>query len=83
MIYVDHARLRLGLMKMSHLMADTPEELREVAEELGLTKYIQYPNTPKEHLDVSETKRTEAIKLGAIEVDSRFLVKKIRERRNQ
>ena len=53
MLYVDDLRLPLGRMLMSHLIADSPEELRQAADRLGLhRKYIQYPGTWKEHLDV-------------------------------
>ena len=61
MLYVDHARIPYGRMLMSHLMADTPEELREMAGKLKMERWIQHPGTPKEHLDVSESKREEAI----------------------
>ena len=45
-------------MRMSHLIADSPEELREAADALGLKReYIQYPGTWKEHLDVSQSRR--------------------------
>ena len=75
MIYVDHAAIRYGRMKMSHLSADTQEELRDIADKLGLRRWIQHPDTWKEHLDVSESKRREAIALGALEITSRELVR--------
>ena len=68
MLYVDHARIPYGRMLTSHLMADTPDELREMAEKLKMERWIQHPGTPKEHLDVSESKRTEAIRMGAASV---------------
>ena len=43
MLYVDHVRIPFGRMLMNHLMADTPEELREAAEQLGLSAYITEP----------------------------------------
>lgn len=53
-------------MKMSHLTADTQEELRLLARSLGLEKYLQHMGTYKFHLDVSIGKRKIAIeKLGA------------------
>ena len=83
-IYVDRALIPHERMKMPHLLADTPEELRQAAVALGLSRYIQYPGTPKEHLDVSMTKRTEAIeRLGAKQVSGRTLVKMIRARAHQ
>ena len=69
-------------MRMSHLLADSPEELRQAETALGLPSgSIQYPGTPKEHLDVSERKRTLAIAMGAKPVTSRCIVRIIRQRR--
>ena len=81
MLYVDHARIPYGRMLMSHLMADTPEELREIAEKLKMERWIQHPGTPKEHLDLSESKRQEAIRMGAASVTGRQLAAIIRSRR--
>ena len=81
-IYVDHARIPYRQMLMSHLMADTPEELRQAERSLGLPSgSVQHPGSPKEHLDVSESKRTLAISQGAIPVSSKFLVTMVRTRR--
>ena len=66
---------------MSHLMADTPEELREMAAKLGLSRYIQHAGDPKEHLDVSISKRLEALGLGAIPMTSRQIVHIVRVKR--
>ena len=81
MLYVDHVRIPFGRMLMNHLMADTPEELREAAEQLGLSAYIQHTGTEKEHLDVSETKRREALAMGARAVTGRELVNLVRTKR--
>jgi hypothetical protein len=51
-------------MKMSHMTADTLEELHAMAERLGLRKWFQNKTTP--HYDLCKSKREEAIKLGAI-----------------
>lgn len=80
-VYVDRMKAPLGRMLMSHLVADTPGELRQMAAQLGLERYIQYPGTPKEHLDVSQSKRAEALRLGAVEIDGRRLVEIIRAKR--
>ena len=82
MLYVDHVRIPFGRMLMNHLMADTPEELRETAERLGLSAYIQHPGTEKEHLDVSETKRREALAMGARPVTGREIVGLVRTKRD-
>ena len=75
MLYVDHLRIPFGRMLMSHLVADTQEELRDAARQLGLHQYIQYPGGWKEHLDLSESKRREAIWMGAKEVTAREIVR--------
>ena len=82
MIYVDHARLPFGRMKMSHLMADTHEELVQMAVLLGLERYIQHVGAPDEHLDVCESKRGQALRNGAFPVESRFLVTVVRRKRD-
>ena len=81
MIYVDNARIPFGRMRMSHLMADTSEELHDVARDLGLSRWIQKSGEPGEHLDVSMSKREEAIRLGAKAVRSRELVVLVQNRR--
>ena len=80
-VYVDEASIPYGRMKMSHLMADTTEELRAMAKQLGLERHIQKEGEPSEHLDVSLSKRAEAIRLGAVPVGYRELVGLIRSKR--
>ena len=81
-IYVDHARIPYRGMIMSHLLADTSQELEETRRSLGLPNgCIQYLGTSKEHLDISETKRTLAIRMGARQISSKDLVNIIRARR--
>ena len=74
-VYVDDAQNPYGRMKMAHLMADTTDELLEFAYHLGIkTKWLQNAGTPTEHFDVSQTKRDEAIRLGAKPCPSRALI---------
>lgn len=82
-LYVDHARIQYRGMRMSHMLADTPAELQEAERALGIpVGSIQYQDTPKEHLDISESKRDQAIHdMGAIEVSSKTLVRMIQRRR--
>ncbi len=55
--------------RWSHLMADTTDELRGFATQLGLhPSWIQKPGTVLEHFDVTAGKRARAIELGAIEI---------------
>ena len=84
MLYVDDGHWPLGRMRMSHLLADSPGELRDAARHLGLERHIQYPGTPKEHLDVSRSKRGQAIReLNAREISGRELVAIVQARRDR
>lgn len=83
-VYVDHARIPLGRMLMSHMFADTTEELLAMADTIGLDrKHLQNPGAENEHFDVAEGTRKKAIAAGAQEVTQRQLVKIIRERRRR
>ena len=53
-----------------------------MAKKLGLERHIQHPGSPKEHLDVSQSKRTEALRLGAVEMDGRKMVELVQARRD-
>lgn len=66
---------RFGRMKMSHMIADTEEELHTMAEKIGVAfKWYQ-----KDHYDVCKSKRTRAIALGAIPLTMRELGAKMIE----
>jgi outer membrane lipoprotein SlyB len=57
------------------MMADTLDELHEMADCLGLKReWFQ-----GDHYDISKSKRVQAVKLGAIETTSRDLVKRFRK----
>lgn len=73
-VYVDNYRAPYGGMKMSHMMADTIDELHEMADAIGL-KREWFQDKRRSHYDVSEGKRDLAIKKGAIEVTPRQMVK--------
>ena len=73
-VYVDNmheSRLgQLGRMKMSHMIADTTEELLAMADRIGVQrKWLQYPGSHKEHFDIALSKRALAVAAGAIEID--------------
>ena len=83
-VYVDQPRNRLGRMLMCHMVADTPEELVEMAQSIGLRmEWIQYAGTWKEHFDVAKGKRLQAIQAGAVPVSARQLVDFLRRRRER
>jgi len=81
-VYVDKALIPFGGMRMSHMVADTREELLAMATAINLKhKHLQNAGEPNEHFDVCMSYRTRAIELGAIPIDSRGLVKIIRAKR--
>lgn len=82
-VFVDTMRAPFGRMIMCHMIADTKEELLQMADQIGVQrKWIQYEGTYKEHFDISLGKRALAIKAGAVEITWRELANKIRERAN-
>jgi len=77
-VYVDKFEYPYGRMKMSHMIADTLPELHAMAERLGLRRWFQ-DHSSFPHYDVCLSKRSEAIKLGAILLERREYVSKMRE----
>ncbi len=72
-VYVDDMYTtpmgQFGRMKMSHMLADSTEELLAMADTIGLSRrWIQNAGTPTEHFDVSMGKRKLAIEAGAVEI---------------
>lgn len=60
---------RFRRMNMSHMVADTEEELHTMADTIGVKrKWYQ-----GDHYDICFSKRKEAIKAGAVEVTMRTL----------
>ena len=56
-------------MKMSHLMADTTEELLAMVDTIGVQRrWIQHAGTFAEHFDIALSKRTLAVQAGAVEI---------------
>ena len=80
-VYVDNAEIAFGRMKMSHMIADTVEELHEMAERIGMrSEWFQAsPPSSFPHYDVSLSKRREAVRLGAVLMNRREIGEKIRE----
>lgn len=71
-VYIDNFNAPFGRMKMCHMVADTHEELINMAIRIGVnTKWIQYPGTYNEHFDVCLSKKKKGIELGAKEITFR------------
>lgn len=72
-VYVDDMRMRARVGRIearwSHLMADTDEELHAFAARIGLRRrWAQHPGTALSHYDVTDSKRTQAIRAGAVPI---------------
>ena len=66
-VYVDDMRAAFGRMVMCHMMADSTDELLEMADKIGVQRrWIQKAGTPMEHFDISQSKKALAIRNGAI-----------------
>lgn len=74
-VYVDDMMMRADVPNGArvvrgvwcHMFADTREELDEMAVRIGMRRsWIQKPGTPREHYDVTKTRREAAIKAGAV-----------------
>ncbi len=73
-VYVDDARLPFGRMLMCHMVADTVEELHQMAARIGVArKWFQKPTT-RPHYDICLSKRTLALSFGAVAVEGERIV---------
>jgi hypothetical protein len=84
MVYIDNFNAKFGRMTMCHMIADTTEELLEMADKIGVNrKWIQNPGTRLEHFDICLTKKKKAVELGAKEITWREMgtitLKRIKE----
>lgn len=81
-VYVDDMyTVRMGgfgRMKMSHMIADSEEELHAMADKIGVArKWYQ-----GDHYDIAMSKRALAVKFGAVEITMRELAQKARDARH-
>jgi hypothetical protein len=79
-VYVDEAKNKFRGMKMCHMMADTVEELHEMADVIGLERRWYQPKSSP-HYDVCLSKRKEALANGAEKMDTKKLVELVRKHR--
>lgn len=71
MVYIDSYNAKFGRMTMCHMVADTFEELHQMADEIGIARrWFQ-----GDHYDICLSKKAIALKLGAKEVDGRELMR--------
>ena len=81
-VYVDKARHPYRRMIMCHMIADTEEELHQMADKIGVKRKWFQKHSSFPHYDICKTKRKLAVENGAIEVTPKELVKKMRELKN-
>lgn len=81
--YVDKAKNTYGRMLMSHLIADSFDELHAMADAIGIARkwFQSSPPASFPHYDIAQSKRALAVRHGAIEVDARELVGHMRRLR--
>lgn len=80
-VYVDDMDLSLGEKQISHMIADTREELLAMADRIGLPRErIQKLGTRWEHFDVSRPRRDAAIGFGAVKLTMSALAQKCADR---
>lgn len=71
-VYVDNMKAPYRRMKMCHMLADTTDELLEMADRIGVArKWIQKAGTHWEHFDICQSKRALAVEAGAAEITMR------------
>jgi hypothetical protein len=82
MVYVDSANIPYRRMIMCHMMADSTEELLDMAQKIGMNvKWIQDKGTYQEHFDICLAMKQKALALGAKEVTRRELGELLMSRR--
>jgi hypothetical protein len=72
--YVDDPIWPLGRMLMCHLVADTLEELHEMADKVGVARRHFQNGSSFPHYDICKAKREIAVSHGAKPVTRRELV---------
>ncbi len=84
-VYVDQVKIPFRGMLMSHMLADTLDELHGMADLLGIPRSRFQPrSTP--HYDVCQDTRAQAIVLGARVINRREtaeLIRRLREARER
>ena len=77
-VYIDNAKIKYRRMIMCHMIADTLDELHEMANKIGMRLEWFQPNSFP-HYDVCLMRKKHAIEYGAIEVSRRELALIMRE----
>lgn len=83
-VYVDNARIPYRRMLMCHLLADTLEELHVMADRIGVARrhFQGKEKASCPHYDICLSKRSLALRHGAVEISRQELVLVIRRIRD-
>lgn len=65
-VYVDSVFIPFRRMLMCHMIADTLEELHEMAEKIGMRREWFQASASFPHYDVAKGRREDAIRFGAV-----------------
>lgn len=71
-VYVDTSVHAFGRMLLSHMLADSDEELHAMADAIGVDRR-HWQHRTYSHYDICQTKRKKALRLGARVVSMREL----------
>lgn len=81
-VYVDDMKQPFRRMKMCHMIADSRDELLQMARDIGMdAKWLQFPGSHKEHFDINQTMKKRALQLGAIALTRKELAAIVFQRR--
>lgn len=81
MVYIDNMNIKYRRMIMCHMIADTTEELLDMATKIGMNhKWIQDKETWQEHFDICLSMKTKALAIGAKDIPMRELAMLLRKR---
>ena len=80
-VYVDKSENSFGRMIMCHMIADTHEELHEMADKIGVAMKWFQADSSTPHYDICKSKRVLALEHGAIDADRREFVMVMRKLR--
>lgn len=81
-VYVDKSIHKYRRMIMCHMIADTVNELHDMASKIGINRKWFQSKASSPHYDICKSKRAQAVELGAIEVDRKGMINIIRRLRD-
>lgn len=81
-VYVDNMKAGYGRMVMCHMIANSEQELHEMADRIGVNRqWHQSPPKHDSHYDIALSKRALAVAAGAVEITLKQCACMVRRRR--